>query len=1234
MRKIVLVRFGQLLLMLGLSASVTDKLHAANANLFVSAENSQFDNYMSALQVIEVVVIDSDVNDVDRVQSEPLVTVNGFTLRMVQAVDGNWYGYFADLNAVKRADATTQIPGIGLDYGVLCSQETDVGVPLGTQLDVSEALGIAVPGAIGGCQDALCPNPLPPCQIRAENHMNVLRAARRLNQNPNIPSGQIGLHPDAWPFIQLYALEPAGNVIIQYSKGGGVQTTELMFDTVEEFVDLERDRATYPRGAEVHLTITDPALNVDPTDEDSWTFATNSNGQLGTYYYVFDQLGQQASDKVGDGTINVLGLLQDFLFENGSLLLFPDAQLPGRVAVTLQDNLLAAIRSEDLEDPLLYFTDGSAGIVDGVDVGTPVAGALGPGTQLITVLERGPNSGVFATTGADDVSGVRTVRRRIPNSRRPPTVLPSPGSGAIVGYNNAFQAILIFFETAQLNLLANADDPWLPRQERNLILVDDDANKNSRRDEDLDVFDAKVESIPTIKIGNPSTLSRVRQVFLGDTQLHVEVEPMSERALLTHFGPDPIPIPDETRLRFVHRDVTELFNALHDPQFQGFSFVHFDLRALGQYFRSLDHVDVILSDGTNSVTVANAQEDLRVFKKVTREQILPLEGSLSIDVILHVKEPETLRPEQILPVTLDFLSFGVSFDGETPRRISDYMVRIEAEETNDNTGVFEGELQYFVLNQFSVLDESTYLNSRTHPINRAFTGDDPVLMVPGPMVGDNALDIRYSDLGADGATHTISHREDIFTHSGAVELDSHGYRPGDVVTVTLRDQDLNDTRLFDIFGVVESDSEDPAAGTVGQAGKGILPSFGPLGILMTVSFDGQLWKSDTPCGGGIDGPDGLASTGLFLIETGKDTGIYAGSFRVPETFCDASTGQIRTTEGATLQVEYRDFVNAEGAFATSIAQSRIAPKPQANAFRGRVCDESAALMGDGDGVGLGYRTADGFDTIDGQNVTACLQVDFGQVQPIVDLRVVARAADATCGAQCSPGSCGTGSQFKAFRSVDGKAFQFVAQRDVTTQWTHYYLPVQADLRFALICRSRIGSARPHVEIDFVDVNEAAPVVHTLQDTQVFRGRVCEAEAILEQEGVAANLAYATIDGFDTIDGRNVTGCVRADFGQEIVAPTLRVVARSVQSACGVACSGDSCGTGQQFRAFSSLDGESYRFLDQVPITDTFASYWIPLKANLRYALICRSRAGSARNHVAIDYLEALSSPLIHGTSNP
>jgi hypothetical protein len=50
---------------------------AANANLFVSAENSQFQNTISGPQVIEVVVIDSNLDETDKSLGEPDVTVNG-----------------------------------------------------------------------------------------------------------------------------------------------------------------------------------------------------------------------------------------------------------------------------------------------------------------------------------------------------------------------------------------------------------------------------------------------------------------------------------------------------------------------------------------------------------------------------------------------------------------------------------------------------------------------------------------------------------------------------------------------------------------------------------------------------------------------------------------------------------------------------------------------------------------------------------------------------------------------------------------------------------------------------------------------------------------------------------------------------------------------------------------------------------------------------------------------------
>jgi len=84
---------------------------------------------MSGAQVIEVVIIDSDINDTDEAKGEPDVTVNGKILRMVQAVDGNWYGYFSDIVTAGVADETTIELGIGLDFGSVC--DTDTAAVLG-----------------------------------------------------------------------------------------------------------------------------------------------------------------------------------------------------------------------------------------------------------------------------------------------------------------------------------------------------------------------------------------------------------------------------------------------------------------------------------------------------------------------------------------------------------------------------------------------------------------------------------------------------------------------------------------------------------------------------------------------------------------------------------------------------------------------------------------------------------------------------------------------------------------------------------------------------------------------------------------------------------------------------------------------------------------------------------------------------------------------------------------------
>ena len=130
--------------------------------------------------------------------------------------------------------------------------------------------------------------------------MNVIREEKTFNPQRTTPNavdaGQININASAWPFIQLFNFNPTGQVVVVYNRGGGVQTTTLNFDTVDQFADLEIDRDVYPRSAHVHVTMTDLQLNIDPTDEDSWTFGTNvsntnqpgTTDTFGLFYQVFD----------------------------------------------------------------------------------------------------------------------------------------------------------------------------------------------------------------------------------------------------------------------------------------------------------------------------------------------------------------------------------------------------------------------------------------------------------------------------------------------------------------------------------------------------------------------------------------------------------------------------------------------------------------------------------------------------------------------------------------------------------------------------------------------------------------------------------------------------------------------------------------------------------------------------------------------------------------------------------
>src|SRR3972149_3380222 len=178
----------------------------ANANLFVSVEDSFKPDRFGGAMVVEVVVNDPDLKDTDETESEPDVTVNGKRLRMAQATDGNWYAYVADRTMANAADSLSLAASTSLDFGEGCTADTADDA---SGVSFSDTVGVYfhnnVPGGANGT--------LGTCTAVAVTGgalNNVVRENKTLTIFAGVPLGQINLGATAansrnlFPFIQLY----------------------------------------------------------------------------------------------------------------------------------------------------------------------------------------------------------------------------------------------------------------------------------------------------------------------------------------------------------------------------------------------------------------------------------------------------------------------------------------------------------------------------------------------------------------------------------------------------------------------------------------------------------------------------------------------------------------------------------------------------------------------------------------------------------------------------------------------------------------------------------------------------------------------------------------------------------------------------------------------------------------------------------------------------------------------
>ena len=844
------------------------RAYSDHPNLFVSAENSVFQNHFSGAMVIEVIVKGNNMQ-LDQAQGEPSVNVNGRQLRMAQASDGYWYAFFANTDAAKQADqvATGGQAGQNLDFGVFCSSSTPSSV-LGA--DFSQTDGVAIPDSNGlsGTTQGLAS--FTTCsgtpQSPSTDQDNVVKNAPSLNENSNVPTGQIGVDSNVWPVIQLFTF--SNDVNIEYNAPTGTQSVDLTYFDIPN-ISLQLDRSFYPAGSDVFATINDIQLDEDPTAVDSWTF--NVDNPEATFYQAFPE----------QGSGNTAGLvnLQPYLGSLG----FRDN---GKVTMNLGS--VANLKTNGLQTS-------SSMTVHGTTYG-----------KLVTFVETGPNTGVF-TSGFSSISTIGVL------SGAP------RGQSATISYNLQSTSIVSGTSTAGLALGAGQTQ-FGPGQREPITLTDSSQILNSGVIETLNVFRSSA-IVPTLKIGSPITLTGASGVefypnansLSGPISVSSSVtDPNSARLMIdTTSTPSTAFYEVTLNLGTTAGAIDSLLIDQSKSNSNGTDWINYDLRSFQQqlgissfsgtsmtlHFGSASSSSSVQIVSSGSISSGNGLVQMSS-SAVSAIESMPTASAVYLEINFGSSPGSISNETDKQPIVFDLFSFGMK-DGQT---VNNAIYRAELQETSAGSGVFTGTAEYVVANQLNQFD-ATFIKNTLQTF-----GSNIVFFVNGQLVDQNGINFSIQS-SSGGQKTTVTSKSSLPTHTGVVTIDSASYRLGSPVTITVNDPDLAADPIKSFTTV--SDPNSSIADTVGD-GNG--------NILLEVWIKGYRFHQCT-INGVFHG--GLASTGFALTETAPGSGIYRGVFKMPSWICSQDGKSLVSPIGGTVQAWYHDFMDASGR--SVIAGSTVAP---------------------------------------------------------------------------------------------------------------------------------------------------------------------------------------------------------------------------------------------------------------------------------------------------------------------
>jgi len=277
---------------------------------------------LQGVAILEIVDNDPDNSDTTGDVTALSASVGGTSYDLTQASNGKWYAYVVDSSQAQLVDADT---GTSFEFGVLCTaglsiekSTTDLIVDASTDVYAAVKTHVAVGSILdaGNCLDAdgaqADDDDTAGSTERQDLTGAVLQNAPSLS-NPDGDEANLGQRAHglnasgygSWPYIISVNLNDDNEVAY------GSDAINVVYGNTDDETSISLENRNPADRAEIHLTITDPALNIDPTTADIWSFDLSDT--------AFDSSSAIFNNN-GTNTANSAAEMGDLGFESNGLL--------------------------------------------------------------------------------------------------------------------------------------------------------------------------------------------------------------------------------------------------------------------------------------------------------------------------------------------------------------------------------------------------------------------------------------------------------------------------------------------------------------------------------------------------------------------------------------------------------------------------------------------------------------------------------------------------------------------------------------------------------------------------------------------------------------------------------------------------------------------------------------------------------------------------------------------------